>query len=107
MYYQGRAQSISTLPVNTDPDNTSQYKIITLGNAGVGKSTLIASYAKGTYDKNITHRDLSTRKLVQTDVHTVDKNGNRMTTKKLLQIELWDTEGEVTLYHRNSPDNQS
>lgn len=80
---RGRQQSISTLPVNSDPSNTSEYKIITLGNAGIGKSTLIASYAKGTLDQNFTHQEQTTMRIVQRG-------------QKLVQVKLWDTAGELT-----------
>jgi len=78
---RGRQQSISTLPVNSDPSNTSEYKIITLGNAGIGKSTLIASYAKGTLDQNFTHQEQTTMRIVQRG-------------QKLVQVKLWDTAGQ-------------
>ena len=77
-----RFSSISTFPVPDESDN-NVYKIITLGNVGVGKSTLIASYCRGTCQTDLTQQLNVDSKMV--------KRGER-----LIQISLWDTAGKIT-----------
>ncbi|XP_067933724.1 uncharacterized protein [Watersipora subatra] len=75
-----RFSSISTIPV-TEGDSDFVYKIITLGNAGVGKSTLMASYCKGTCQTD-------TSQQLSVDCKIL-RRGNGV-----IQISLWDTAGQ-------------
>lgn len=78
-----RHSSISTFPTAYYNNNDrSVYKIITLGNVGVGKSTLISSYVRGCYQENAAPAQLDSKIL---------KRGER-----LIQLDIWDTAGRYS-----------
>lgn len=79
---QRRFSSISTF--STDSEDASVLKIITLGNVGVGKSTLLASYVRGTCQLDLSNQNLVRDKIVERD-------------GSLLQLGLWDTAGRLLL----------
>lgn len=80
-----RFSSISTIPNYSALSTTPLYKVITVGNSGVGKSTLLASFSQGTFQQDLAEQSSVDGKLVKRGQNTV-------------QIALWDTAGKKLDY---------
>ena len=72
--------------MSNDGDNLEQYKIVLLGESGVGKTSIINRYINGVFDNDLLSTEGATyaNKILKFD----EFNGKR------IKLNIWDTAGQ-------------
>jgi len=80
--------------VNTDTSPEIQFKVIIIGDSGIGKTSLLLRYVDDVFSPSFS---MST---IGVDFRFKTIMNERITGNKLVKLQMWDTSGQEVLFKK-------